>query len=384
MITLNKTASSYKSDILDYLTNYYSDLDTTESSFINRLVSALASGNEVLCTTIDDLIKENSFDLNTNTNLDIFFGYFDINRLTNVDGSCVIDLIYSGNSTFIIPAGTLFLYGTDYYFSKYKTTISNAYTFEHFSIECIPTSENNVLISDFVEIGTLKIKVDDLNYTNSKLDLISDLVANLKVSNFKINSTSVESDTSFLYRAKNVFQFLAADTLTKIERSLTELSDVAYVASESLDLTTNITVFPTDINKLDSLIETTQEIVNYYKVHKVIIKKPTLVSFEVHNVLSQLDSKYQADVKSFISVYLKNIYNDSNTFKFEDFIFKLIEYIRSIHDTPSTLIFDKSLVDVFYNIYANCDFDLNISSGKIYPNTNKSFVKSVFSLYSIN
>lgn len=376
MIKLNSNWETFKNNVLANVSQSGLDLDVSELSFFNKIIEALSIGSSDIITVIDEMASQNTFDLTNNNNLDFIFDFFNIKRLKTTSETWKLDFAYTGNVIFTVKAGAYFFIDDKTYQVRYSTEVQNEYRLKTFSLELFEVENIEYSNFELFEFAGIKALSTGFSFVGEKLTFSELLTNSLTKTDFSIVATTTESDYSFLNRAKNILQFLSADTNYKIKNSILELANVTDVLIENRDFDTIITVIPSNIESLELTLDYCNEVVNYYKTHNFILKKPILNGITIKNLLNQIEETYQQDLTSFVKAYIRDIYLNNFLFDRNDFEFKVYEYLRKLN--AGVFSFEKEKIEIIYSCYVNCDLDAEFSNGKIYSSETKTFNNGVF------
>ena len=376
MIKLNSNWETFKNNVLTNVSQSGLDLDTSELSFFGKVIEALSVGSSDVISIIDDMASQNTFDLTNNSNLDFIFDFFNIKRLKTTGETWKLDFAYTGSAIFTIKAGAYFFIDEKTYQARYSTEVQNEYRLKTFSIELFEVSTLEYSNFDLFEFAGVKALATGFSFTGEKVSFSEMLSENLTKTDFSVVATTTESDYSFLNRAKNILQFLSADTNYKIKTSILEISNVTDVLIENRDFDTIVTIIPSNLDVLDSTLDYCAEVINYYKTHNFILKKPVLNAITIKNLLNQFESDYEQDLTAFVKSYVRDIYLNDFIFDRNDFEFRVYEYLRKLNS--SNFSFDKDKLEIIYSCCSKCDTTAEFSNGKIYPSETKTFGVGVF------
>ena len=126
----------------------------------------------------------------------------------------------------------------------------------------------------------------------------------------------------------------------------------------------------------DYLLEDfTNKIKEYYKNRNFILKKPTLNSFEIKNLMEFVDESLKDDVENFVKVFIRDLYLNKNTFSRPVFEFKVFEYLQKLGNSK---IFSKDNLEIIYSVFDSCDFNYELYNGKIYNEEERVFSDGLF------
>lgn len=376
MIKLNSNWETFKNNVLTNVSQSGLDLDTSELSFFGKVIEALSIGSSDVISIIDEMASQNTFDLTNNSNLDFIFDFFNIKRLKTTGETWKLDFAYTGSAIFTIKAGAYFFIDEKTYQARYSTEVQNEYRLKTFSIELFEVSSLEYSNFDLFEFAGVKALATGFSFVGEKVSFSEMLSENLTKTDFSVVATTTESDYSFLNRAKNILQFLSADTNYKIKTSILEISNVTDVLIENRDFDTIVTIIPSNLDVLDSTLDYCAEVINYYKTHNFILKKPVLNAITIKNLVNQFDSDYEQDLTAFVKSYVRDIYLNDFIFDRNDFEFKVYEYLRKLNS--SSFSFDKDKLEIIYSCCSKCDTTAEFSNGKIYPSETKTFGVGVF------
>lgn len=375
MLKTSINASTFKANVLENISKAGLIIDTSEYSFFNKILNSLSLGLEDFVTFADSIVSKSSFDSDSNSSLDFIFSLFNIERKQLTYDTYSLDLLYTGSSIFTIKAGAYFFMDGSVYQNRYKYLVENDSRLMHVNLELLKLDSFEYTNLDVVDCGNFKISKNDLIYNTDALTFFSGLSGEFKLSSFNLRSESYETDGSYLARAKNLLQFMTSDTDFKIKSALLEIDGVSDIQITHKDFDTILTIIPTRIESIDSIIDYSYEIVDYYKTNNFVLKKPILNSIKVTNLLTQIDSSIHTEVTSFVENYIKELYYNKCLFNRNDFEFKLYEYIVTVFGNAN---FYKEKIEIIYKVYYECDETMLFSSGKIYSDNEKQFNVGLF------
>lgn len=251
---------------------------------ILKTVSDFLTNNQ---DTVRSFINSYTFENLESNNLDNFLNFFDVYRsVGNNEDLYSLKLKYvssNQNSLTILKNCTIKLENS--YYKVLKDTVLN-------SEENILTVQKIFNIDEVKEPvysnkGTLVL---DKNYVKSSQDVIleSDLPKNLYVISIIREANEKESDFEFLEKAKSILQSYGYSNEKKIELTLLKDNRIKSVYITSDGGTTNITIFPKNIEEIDEIIKYNQNVVDYYKASNIILHKPNLFEINIRNIEVQL------------------------------------------------------------------------------------------------
>lgn len=372
---LNANWEDFKTSILENVYASGLELDTSEYSFFNKIMEALSKSSSEMITAIDQLASQNSFDHTNSNSLDFVFEFFNIKRLNINSDSYQLSFVYTGTRNFSIKSGTYFFIDGKTYQSRYSVDVSNEYKIKTFTLEVFEVSSLDASVFELVKIGNYSFLSNGLSYVGEKYEFLNYLQSVLSVNDFSVISSSYESDNAFLNRAKNILQFLAADTPFKIKKALLDIDGVTDVIIQNQDFDSLITIIPKNLEELDNILLYSEEIINYYKNRNFILKKPILNSFEIKNLMEFVDESLKEDVENFVKVFIRDLYLNKNTFSRPVFEFKVFEYLQKLGNSK---VFSKDNLEIIYSVFDSCDFNYELYNGKIYNEEERVFSDGLF------
>lgn len=375
LLKTNLNFEAFKIKVLEEINKSNPELDTSEMSFFNKIITSLAYGVDDFVTLVDTLVAKNSFDSENSSNLDFILEIFNIKRRNIYSEIKKLDFYYTGSIYFTIKAGAYILKDELFYENRNKVTVDANSRDKKYSLELSLIEGFSLTDLEMLDFGSFKVSKNDLTFDYDFYAFSNLVLSSIFLLSFETVISEKESDSSYLNRAKNILQFLSSDTNYKIKNSILEIDGVSDVILENKDFDTFVTIIPKTIESLDNIIDYASEIVDYYKNSNFVFKKPILNSIKITNVLTQIDSSLHSDITVFINSYIKELFYKEFIFDRNDFEFKLFEYINKF---TSSFTFNKEKIEVIYNCYLNCDLEELVFNGKIYTDSVKKFPQGLF------
>ena len=163
--------------------------------------------------------------------------------------------------------------------------------------------------------------------------------------------------------------------MSKFNIVFLDIDGVTDVIIQNQDFDSLITIIPQNLEELDNILLYSEEVVNYYKNRNFILKKPTLNSFEIKNLMEFVDESLKDDVENFVKVFIRDLYLNKNTFSRPVFEFKVFEYLQKLGNSK---IFSKENLEIIYSVFDSCDFNYELYNGKIYSEEERVFSDGLF------
>lgn len=375
MNKLNSNWEDFKASVLENVTASGLDLDVGEYSFFNKIIGALSKSSSEMIEVIDKLASENTFDYTNSASLDFIFEFFNIKRLNINSDSYQLSFVYSGTENFSIKSGTYFFIDDKVYQNRYSVDVSNEYKIKTFSLELFEVSPIDASVYELIKIGDYSFLSNGLSFSGNKYEFLEYVRSTLSINDFSVISSSYESDGAFLNRAKNILQFLSADTPFKIKKALLDVDGIVDVVIENQDFDSFVTIIPRSLDELDQLLDYSDEVINYYKNRNFVLKKPILNTFRIKNLMEFVDDEFKTDVENFVKAFIRDLYLSNNVFSRPIFEFKVFEYLQKLGNSQ---FFSKENLEIIYTVYDACDFNYELYNGKIYNEEERTFT---FGLY---
>lgn len=339
---------SYDYDIIDTLSSCYDGTD----EIINQFMDTYNFEN----------LKSN--------NLDNFLNFFDIHRRSGTnDDLYTVKLKYSSNSGNVmnILKNCTVKYDNEFYKVLKDSIISNDENFITMQkIFNVTPIDEPVFSND----GILTFDKNFIKSSEPNIVIESEFSKKITAISITRNPTEKESDFEFLEKAKSILQSYGYSNEKKIELTLLKDNRIKSVYITSDDGTTNITIFPNNIEEIDKIIKYNQNVVDYYKASNIILHKPNLFEINIRNIEVQLANYGNTDtIKEIILEDLKStlssLYSDDDKIKItKDDIISTIK--NSVSNYSKNYNIDYNNVNIFYNYYYKNNYKNPIYTDIIY------------------
>ena len=387
MLNAQLTRESFISETISKL--YDVGFDNSASSNIRKIIEAIVS--EDFFNSIQTALNGLNFSTMAADDLDYLFDeIFGIPRFTQtlMDDQFLFVFNYNNyeNDPLFLDIGAQFKYLNEYYIvTENKKFISNN-NIQANSIFCkkifSTTSFDKPIICGEITFNfNEKIRINNLAYEDVKT-ILENNFSFIEQTN---KSDNKETDSEYRIRANKIFQNMGYNNISIIVDKIYSLKGVYSVSYKEYDFYTEIFIIPKNLSMLNSIFDSAKEIVDYYKVSSIKLRKPPVVNFVFDGISKSFNSEY-TDIKEKIKMYIDNLQNNDNVFnrdKFENFLY---EY-GSTKRNAFTLYEDD--IKITYEIYSeNSYIDQKNSIPAIIKtipkNTCKTFNGVIFTCGDIN
>lgn len=370
----NLTKETFRDNVLNSIKKDNDlNINTSEYSFVYKIIDALASGNNENINYINEVIKENDISELKGKSLDNFFELFNLKRKKYHKNLYLFEITYFGELNFTIKEKTLLTYENENYIVINDVNFNNQD--KTFQIHTKKLTQNNLTINNSIKISDLLISTEYINkdiLPQLKLELTNNALLNY----FGIEEYDIETDESFLNRGTNLLQMMSSDSKFKILNEIKTIEGVYSCYFTQEDLTNFLTIIPTDINQIDNLIKEAKEIVDFFKNTRIEILKPNYVEFKINNLFKQgIKEQDKEKIKEWISNWIRTLYLKNLTFDRHKFEMELNNLLLSINPMYKL---NFNMLEIKYKLYIECDFNLLFEQKKIYTNETKEFNNSIF------
>lgn len=323
---------------------------------INTILEFVNKGNEL----VDEFIDNYNFENLRSNNLDRFFNVFGINRMSgNNDDLFTLDVKYiNPNNTFNILKNCIIKYNDDF-FQVLKDVIINS---ENSNIVVQKVFQYTAIAEPlFTNDGLLSFDKNFISSTDD-VNLETEFSQNMFFVSITKSSNEIESDFEYLERSKNILQFFGFSNEKKIEQLLLQDKRIKSIDINSLNGSTNITIFPYKLEELDEIIKYNKYVVDYYKNSNIILIKPNLVEFNISGLFIQLikfneyemlKDKIIGSLNSTLSLI-----NSESTIKRDHFINTIKNVIKEFTNIDDKISYNN--ITVNYKYYFRNNYNISI------------------------
>lgn len=348
-----------KKESLDEFINKINDslqIKIDKNTFDYELFSTLYAIDASFKKAIDKHLESMDYENKSGTDLDKYFKLFNIYRLKGNNGDIYnFDIILNANETFLIKKGSIIEYkGYKYKTLKEVQVLSN-------EKNTIPTQKtfNSYTFDNPIYFASGKAKISLENIISSTQDqgyLITMITKSLKIISMQIQPNDIESDFRFLERSKSILQSLGFSNNKKIENELLKDKRIRNVYFSNQNGLTTIVIFPNLFKELESIIEYSQEVVNYYQNSNVQVVGPNIMEINIKGLKTQIIHLNDYNrIISEINNRLKDMFSNAfidNSIKRQE-ILNLITKIINEFDVDLSLNLKKIYIQNYYYRYTN-------------------------------
>jgi hypothetical protein len=311
---------------------------------------------KAITTQTEAEIKSMFFENLEGEDLDNVMEFFDTHRTRGGDSDIHVFKLY-GRSTknFLIKKSSILNFENKSFRVLTDTYINNG--------------ENDILTQVITGVETIEKPVftndGNICFDNIALEASFDnynqeFTNTVKFTSYYIQSDEVESDFEFKERSKSLMQSLGYSNSQKIKNELIKNSDIKNVTINEKDDITLLTVIPKDLSKSDEIIESSIEIVNYYKGGNVVVQKPNVleVNLEGVNTLLVFDKNERAIKEAIAFAIVEHLNSNFTGVVYRSKIISLIQEVvnanSEIHD------YDVNTIEVNYSFYSKKNYETPI------------------------
>lgn len=387
MLNAQLTRESFISETISKL--YDAGFDNSASSNIRKIIEAIVS--EDFFNSIQTSLNGLNFSTMEADDLDYLFDeIFGIPRFTQtlMDDQFLFVFNYnnSENDPLFLDIGAQFKYLNEYYIvteNKKFIANNNIQTNSIFCKKIISTIffDKPIICGEITFNFNEKIRINNLTYEDVK-NILENNFSFIEQTN---KSDNKETDSEYRIRANKIFQNMGYNNISIIIDKIYSLKGVYSVSYKEYDFYTEIFIIPKNLSMLNSIFDSAKEIVDYYKVSSIKLRKPPVVNFVFDGIGKSFDNRY-TDIKEKIKMYIDNLQNNNNVFNRDNFENFLYEY-GSTKTNAFTLYEDD--IKITYEIYSeNSYIDQKNSIPAIIKtipkNTSKTFNGVIFTCGDIN
>lgn len=312
---------------------------------------------------VTSFLDEMNFENYSGNKLTKFLSYFNINRLggTSLD---IYEFIIINNSNYGIKfQEDSCLEFENYYYrmikpiyaaSKKNVKIAAQKIYKKIGIEePLFSNEGNL------KFDKTTIIVDD------GVDIHSIFNKEVKLYSFTHIPDNIENDYELFQKGKKLMQLLGQGNNKIIETLLYEDERIKNITFSNNSFgNTEITIIPENLDEVENIINSVNEIVDYYRNERIIVKKPNIIKIEIEGLtpsLRQIDDakKIITDVKNEIFNYLSLISIEGHINSLD--ILNIITKAVSEYD----ISLNTSGIDIMFRYYSNKNYINHIFEQKM-------------------
>ena len=388
MLTSNLTRNAFINEVLSKL--YDLGFDNAVSSNIRKVIESIVS------VEFFDAIQKSLDGLNFSTmeadDLDYLFNdIFGIPRFSQTLADDKVLFIFnfndSKNSPIFFDVGAKFLFQNEQYIIVENKKFTPSDNVETNGLYCQKIT-SNTNFDKTINCGLVTFNYDDkiysgnLVYENLKEIMESDFVF-IEQTN---KSDNKETDSEYRLRANKLFQNMGYNNIQIIIDKISSIYGVYSVDYTEYDFFTEVFIIPKNISLLKDIINTAEEICDYYKISAIKIRKPPVVNFIIDGITSNFGGDYLLEIKEKIKLYINDLKNNDNTFVRDNFENFLYDYGNSKY---SYFTLDEDSIKITYEVYGENNYidqkDAQPIIIKTIPkNNSKKFTGVIFTCGNIN
>lgn len=361
MILSNTTKSSFMNQVISNLSS--KGYDVSNYSNLYNVLDAIIDSDDF--DKINDVIKSLNFSEKSGTELDLLFELFGIVRQSNPieADQAHFEFLFQPSTpnapSVYFKAGAMLVCDGKYYKVMNDNKFSNISTVQTLICQAISGNYN---FAKSLTVGGVTFLIDDNIYTNgingvnlpdATISIMSDSLTFLDMKD--TDTASLESDSIFRSRASNLFSNFGMNNLKLIEQKIKSIPGVTNIITKEYDYYTEIFIMPSSISLLNDIISNAQEVVNYYKISRIDLKKPPYVKFTFDGILSQFNVDQQVTVKNSITQYIQDLSINGNLFNRDNFENMLYDIGNSL---SNQFVLNEGLITVTFGIYSENAYDV--------------------------